>query len=205
MENILDLSVILPIKSSLVRDFSEYFTKAIQSINNQTIKAKELVIVHSSEESLINFLNDYDFGDLQVKKVLNKVNLDDTSGDNGYVTFGGVNSTLEDNEDDLATNKEIFYAIYNDFIPRTNKKGAGLGRFQVNMSPLGGENAANGAVTFRLPEEYLKKWKPDSNGEKVDGLSESVYQKILANDITIITDAEKLQNVSMYRNSYRTA
>lgn len=144
---------------------------------------------------------------LQVKDALSEVKLDDTSADNGYVTFGGVNSNPDDREfvGTIKDNKEIFYAIYNDFIPRTNKKGAGLGRFQVHMSPLGGENAANGAVTFRLPEEYLKKWKPDGNGDKVEGLNEDVYQKILANGITVITDAEKLQNVSMYRNSYRTA
>ena len=56
MENKLSLSIILPIKSSKSRDFSEYFEKAIASINNQSVSAEELVIVHTSEESLIEFL-----------------------------------------------------------------------------------------------------------------------------------------------------
>jgi hypothetical protein len=34
MNNTLSVSVILPIKSSKVRDFSEYFDKAMQRINN---------------------------------------------------------------------------------------------------------------------------------------------------------------------------
>ena len=141
---------------------------------------------------------------LEIKKALKDLNLDDTSANNGYVAFTGVN-TRPDQAGDIAVNKEIFNAIYNDFIPRTNKKGAGLGRFQVQMAPLGGEDVGNGAIVFRLPEEYLKKWKPDGNGEKLKGLTENVYKDILANGITIITDASKLQNISLYRNSYRTA
>jgi len=35
MEKKLDLSVILPIKSSIVRDFDEYFEKAIKSLQIQ--------------------------------------------------------------------------------------------------------------------------------------------------------------------------
>ena len=70
MSNKLSLSVILPIKSSKVKDFEEYFDKAITSINSQTVEIEELVIVHSSEESLVNFLNDYNFGTLNVVKLL---------------------------------------------------------------------------------------------------------------------------------------
>jgi hypothetical protein len=103
---------------------------------------------------------------LEVKKALKDIKLDDTSANNGYIAFTGVN-TRPDQAGDIAVNKEIFNAIYNDFIPRTNKKDAGLGRFQIHMSPLGGENVGNGAIVFRLPEEYLKKWKPTGDGEKV--------------------------------------
>lgn len=95
MENILDLSVILPIKTSLVKDFGEFFTKAIQSISNQHTKAKELIIVHSSEEKLVDFLNSYDFGGLEVKKVLfdgepnysGQINLGVSSSSCKWVTF----------------------------------------------------------------------------------------------------------------------
>ena len=69
MENKLNLSVILPVKSSLVRDFDEFFKKAIQSIQNQSVKLNELVIVHSSEKTLIDYLESFDFGDLEVNKI----------------------------------------------------------------------------------------------------------------------------------------
>ena len=70
MRTKLTLSVILPIKSSKTRNFDEYFEKAITSIKTQQVEIEELVIVHSSEESLITFLNEYDFGTLNVVKLL---------------------------------------------------------------------------------------------------------------------------------------
>ena len=70
MKNKLSVSVILPIKSSIVKDFDDYFTKAIDSIKNQKVDIEDLVIVHTPEESLVNFLNSYDFGDLNVNKLL---------------------------------------------------------------------------------------------------------------------------------------
>ena len=61
-----DVSVILPIKSSKTNGFAEYFEKAITSLKNQTKTIKELIIVHTDETSLVEFLNSFDFGDLKV-------------------------------------------------------------------------------------------------------------------------------------------
>ena len=69
MENNLSISIILPIKSFLVKDFLEYFDKAIKSIQNQQVKPEELIIVHSTEEQLVSHLNSYDFGELNVVKL----------------------------------------------------------------------------------------------------------------------------------------
>jgi len=69
MEKKLDLSVILPIKSSIVRDFDEYFEKAIKSLQIQNVPCNELIIVHTNEESLVHKLQSFDFGTLNVKLV----------------------------------------------------------------------------------------------------------------------------------------
>ena len=42
-----DVSVILPIKSSKVRDFNDYFTKSIESLKIQKTSINELIIVHT--------------------------------------------------------------------------------------------------------------------------------------------------------------
>lgn len=69
MSNKLSLSVILPIKSSKAKNFEEYFEKAITSLKTQQTGFEELLIVHTNEESLVTYLNGYDFGDLQVSKL----------------------------------------------------------------------------------------------------------------------------------------
>lgn len=70
MENTLNLSVILPVHSSSIKDFEDFFKKSIDSLKIQKIKPEELVIVHSKEETLISFLKNFDFSGLNVKMVL---------------------------------------------------------------------------------------------------------------------------------------
>ena len=70
LSNKLSVSVILPLKSSKARNFDEYFEKAITSLKSQQTQIEELVIVHTQEESLVTLLDSYDFGDLNVVKLV---------------------------------------------------------------------------------------------------------------------------------------
>jgi glycosyltransferase involved in cell wall biosynthesis len=70
MENKISLSVILPIKSAKAKDFDELFGKAINSLKEQKVDFEELVIVHTQEETLITVLDNYDFGSINVTKLL---------------------------------------------------------------------------------------------------------------------------------------
>ncbi len=65
-----NISVILPIKTISVIDFNDYFDKCINSIKTQELPVNELVIVHTDETSLVEFLDNYDFGDLNVNKLV---------------------------------------------------------------------------------------------------------------------------------------
>lgn len=69
MENKLSLSVILPIKSSKTKDFEDFFQKSIKSLQNQQVSFEELIIVHTNEENLVNYLNEYNFENLNVKRL----------------------------------------------------------------------------------------------------------------------------------------
>lgn len=84
MENTFNLSVILPIKTATPKDFNEFLKKAIDSVAGQQTKVNELVIVHTDEELLTKTLNDYDFGDLNVKKLV----WSDTPNFSKQVNFG---------------------------------------------------------------------------------------------------------------------
>jgi glycosyltransferase involved in cell wall biosynthesis len=70
MENKLSLSVILPIKSAKAKNFDEYFGKAINSLKEQKVDFEELIIVYTQEESLVTILDSYDFGNINVNKLV---------------------------------------------------------------------------------------------------------------------------------------
>jgi glycosyltransferase involved in cell wall biosynthesis len=68
MEN--KISVILPIKSAKAMQFEDYFNRAITSVTNQKDFVDELVIVHTDETLLTEFIDDYDFSGLSVTKLV---------------------------------------------------------------------------------------------------------------------------------------
>jgi hypothetical protein len=138
---------------------------------------------------------------LQLRGVIRNLDLQTDDGSN-YVSFGGVGNKFEDIADPVKNN-EIWSAIWADLNPRTGTKGMDLKRFQVAVSPFGGEDVTKAAINFRLPEDYLKKFKPDSDGNGI--MSEDQYNDMLKNGISIITDAQNLANVSMFKNSFKSA
>lgn len=91
MKNILDLTVVLPIKSAVTKDFAELFENAVSSVKNQKVDFKELLIVATQEEQLQTFLKSFDFGDLQHRVIT--WNREANFGD--QVNHGIVNSTTE--------------------------------------------------------------------------------------------------------------
>ena len=76
MENKLNVSVILPINSSKIKNFQQYFDSCILSIKKQTTEIDELVLVHSDEESLKSIVENYDYSGLTVNLVENKGEVD---------------------------------------------------------------------------------------------------------------------------------
>jgi len=91
MDNKVPVSIILPIKSSKTKDFEDFFTKCIQSVKDQLVEINELLIVHTPEESLVTFLNSFDFGNLNVKKIL----WDKSPNYSDQINFGIENSESE--------------------------------------------------------------------------------------------------------------
>lgn len=144
---------------------------------------------------------------LEVTKALDKNAKFGDTGDS-YITFKGVNSTRDDyDETQLQNNAEAFNAIYRDMKALAGVKGKDLGRFEVGVSPFGGEDVGNAAVTFYPSADFLKKYKPDEKsniwGESLEE-GTTAYEEALKNGITVITNAKNLSNVSLYKNSYQT-
>jgi glycosyltransferase involved in cell wall biosynthesis len=64
-----DVSVVLPLKSSSSVWFEDYFKKCIESLKQQIVGINELIIVHTNETYLVEYLNNFDFGDINVVKI----------------------------------------------------------------------------------------------------------------------------------------
>ena len=90
MKNI-DISVILPIKSALAKEFDTYFLNAINSIVSQKKLPKEVVIVHTQEENLVEKLKSFDFSGLTV----NMVEYTEEPNFCSQVNYGVTQSTSE--------------------------------------------------------------------------------------------------------------
>jgi hypothetical protein len=66
-----DVTVILPLASASVRSFDDLFERSIKSLKNQSTQINELLIVHSTEETLVSRLSNFDFEELPVRLVEN--------------------------------------------------------------------------------------------------------------------------------------
>jgi GT2 family glycosyltransferase len=70
-KEIFEVSVVLPLNTTNQKSFSELFDRSMKSLKNQLIGINELVIVHSGEAKLKEFLDSYDFENLKVNLVEN--------------------------------------------------------------------------------------------------------------------------------------
>lgn len=74
--NTLDVSVILPVSSTKHKDFETLYLRAITSIINQSVQPSELVVVHSGEELLKSFVENFDYSGVTTNIVHNQGNFD---------------------------------------------------------------------------------------------------------------------------------
>lgn len=157
--NKLNISVILPIESSKHKNFETLFDSAVKSVQNQlktSIKGDEvvgdieLVVVHSDEESLVSFVSGFDFGETNVKLVVNDGETDFSS----QVNMGVKNASYEwvtilEFDDEISSiwfrNVSHYANVYDDyesFLPvvvDTNEHGVFAGftneaTFAANMN-----------------------------------------------------------------------
>jgi len=96
----LNISIVLPVESSKHRNFESLFTSCVTSIKNQVlvndedekvINDIELVLVHSGEESLLSFINEFDFSGISTNFIHNEGDTDFCS----QINLGVEKSTHE--------------------------------------------------------------------------------------------------------------
>lgn len=138
----------------------------------------------------------------ELNNVLKTVNVD-SDADGAYVSLEGVDNkaVFEDmDSDDLEANKAVWKTIYSDVVEKMKKKDSKLGKVDVDFTPIAGEDANKAGVRIKLSPEYLEQYKP-KKGEK-GLLDETMYKNLLSNGLSIILNADKLANTTLYKNSF---
>ena len=102
--------------------------------------------------------------------------------------------------DALEANKAVWKTIYSDVVEKMKKKGGKLGKVKVDFTPIAGEDSDKAGVRIKLSPEYLAQYKP-KKGEK-GLLDETMYKDLLSNGLSIILNADKLANTTLYKNSF---
>lgn len=125
MNTTLDLSVILPIKSAVIRDFDEMFDRCILSLKAQKVQFKDLIIVHTLEEQLVNKLNSYNFDELSVVLVpfsetpnyQSQINLGVQNSTSKWVSFFEIDDEYANIWFDNVSKYEQHYSDVDAFLP----------------------------------------------------------------------------------------
>ena len=99
-----DISLIIPIHK-LDDSVSEYFTKAIKSVNEQKTLPDEVLIVHAKDKKLKNFLNSFEYGDILSKTKV----IENETGD--YDFQSQINYGVE-----KSTSKYFSFLEYDDML-----------------------------------------------------------------------------------------
>jgi hypothetical protein len=138
MNTILDLSVILPIKSAVIKDFDEMFDRCILSLKSQKVQFTNLIIVHTLEEQLVNKLNSYNFDELNVVMVpftgepnyQSQINLGVENSTSKWVSFFEIDDEYANIWFDNVVKYEQHYPNVEAFLPivvDVDNKGAFAG------------------------------------------------------------------------------
>mgnify|MGYP000609081504 CR=1 FL=1 len=141
---------------------------------------------------------------MELQKILGNVDIGDYENANGsYVTTTGVNTKRDDlDTDDKATNALIWRTLNNMYNSEVMNGKSNAGDIKYIVSPIAGGEFGQAAVTIKPQNaEFLKKLvQTDSNPSGL--ITSDMYNEILQNGITLITNANNLVGSTLYKNSY---
>jgi hypothetical protein len=127
----------------------------------------------------------------------------DWFGNSDKVTFAGIGKYNYDNA--LANSKDIGKRLLEDLKKDMSNPKSKLGKFDLKVSPIAAGSSNKSAVIIKPNKEWLDQYLSTAGDGKTPNnlLSADIYNMILKNGISFITDSKKMKS-SMYRNAYKT-
>jgi hypothetical protein len=136
-------------------------------------------------------------------EIVEALNGFDWGGNTDRFTLGGLSKSAYDNSPKArrdAQGQALAKAIMMDF-NKAQMKGSKskLSQFELRVSPIAAGNSKLAAVTIIPNKEWLAEYK--STNEK-NLLTSEEYTKALTHGLTFVMDNSKLNNTTMYRQSF---
>jgi hypothetical protein len=130
----------------------------------------------------------------------------DWGGNTDRFTLGGLSKSAYDNSPKArrdAQGQALAKAIMMDF-NKAQMKGSKskLSQFELRVSPIAAGNSKLAAVTIIPNKEWLAEYKSTNDKTPNNLLTSEEYTKALTHGLTFVMDNSKLNNVTMYKQSY---
>jgi hypothetical protein len=130
----------------------------------------------------------------------------DWGGNTDRFTLGGLSKSAYDNSPKArrdAQGQALAKAIMMDF-NKAQMKGSKskLSQFELRVSPIAAGNSKLAAVTIIPNKEWLAEYKSTNDETPNNLLTSEEYTKALTHGLTYVMDNSKLNNVTMYKQSY---
>jgi len=138
-------------------------------------------------------------------EIAQALNSFDWGGNTDRFTLGGMSKAAYDNAPKSRRDKQgqaLAKAIMMDFnIAQMKGSKSKLSQFELRVSPIAAGNSKLGAITIVPNKEWLDQYK-SSNKEANNLLSIDDYNKALTKGLTFVMDNNKLNNTTMYKQSF---
>jgi hypothetical protein len=139
-------------------------------------------------------------------EIAQALNSFDWGGNTDRFTLGGMSKTAYDTSPKSirdAQGQALAKAIMMDF-NKAQMKGSKskLSQFELRVSPIAAGNSKLGAITIVPNKEWLDQYKSSNATKSNNLLSIDDYNKALTNGLTFVMDNNKLNNTTMYKQSF---
>jgi hypothetical protein len=126
------------------------------------------------------------------------------AADKNRVTFQGISKTNWEGRGGENNRNGIGKAIFEQIRSELTNPKTTMGNFRIGVAPIATGSLGKSAIVIHPDAEWLKKYvKTGKDGAGSGLLTESLYNDILENGISYITDSKNMTN-SMYKNSFQS-
>lgn len=146
--------------------------------------------------------NYFEWVNLQ-KVMLNTPELFAQPGVRDYISLGDFDNTYDEiGEDGAKRNASVFQLLYEDLVRESRDPKSTIGTFDIAIAPFAGNDPTLAGVVIRPSKEFLDGYYDPKAKEGENAITKEEYDAILKRGMVAITDADKVNTTTLYKNNF---